>query len=99
MLSPCKACKGTGWHDGKRCKAAPTDPVEGRDLDRCVYGLMLSPWWTSLVTLSNAADISPIAGWPDAWSCGTVSAMTALRNARMQAEAREAKRAQTRSRL
>lgn len=93
LLSPCHACKGTGWHNGKPCVAQPDEPIEGHDLSQCVYGLLVSPWWAGAVALDSASHVSAIAGWPGDWSYGIVEALTALRAARLRAEAREAKRA------
>ena len=96
LLSPCKACGGTGWRNGKACVEQPLEPVNGHDLSQCVYGLLVSPWWSGIITLDTSSHTSSIAGWPGEWSYGTVEALNALRLARMAAEARQAKRAAAR---
>jgi len=97
-VSPCRSCNGTGIANGKPCDAVPDDPIEGHDLSQCVYGLMVSPWWSAAVSLDAASQRCGLSDWPGGWSCGIVDALAALHTERLRAEAREAKRAAARAR-
>lgn len=93
MLYPCASCRSTGRVGAAICTAPPAEAVGDRDWSTCVYGLLADGWWSAVMVLDAAAQVSAIAGWPHEWSCGTVDALVALRAARLEAEAAAVRKA------
>lgn len=76
---------------GGICLEVPNGPVRGHKWSRCPTGELRNPMWQAAVYYSHAAEISPLSGWPDSFSAGVVDAVMALRQARSEHEAQQAR--------
>lgn len=63
----------------------PRRLVLGTALDACPTRLRRSSAWQSVVMLHNAAQVSPISGWPDGYVVWVVEALSALQDAMTRA--------------
>lgn len=59
----------------------------------CPYGMLRLPLWQEVVSLAFAARISPLAGWPDAFSAWAYDCMLELEAATRREDARRIKAA------
>lgn len=98
QIAPCKACKSTGWHDNAPCVSVSAEIVGDHEWSTCPYGMMVAPWWQSVLWLDAVAMVSPVQGWPLDFGHGIVQGLLSLRGARMRAEVAAAKRAQSAAR-
>ena len=55
--------------------------------------LLRGPAWQYVVTLYNAKNVNPLAGWPNRFAAWVVDALIALHNAIAQKQADEARKA------
>lgn len=76
MSSRCSGCSG------ERCDQPMRVPVAGRaDWPACPLAMLRAPSWRSLVDTFLAARISPLAGWPDAYTAWAVEGLVELHSA------------------
>ena len=100
QFNACPTCDGTGiGEDGSQC--AETDPGIIVDLEWsiCPYGMLTTQWWHAMMRLDHARKVSPLAGWPDAYSHATVTAILAIDGAEKERTAAEHARARAKSRM
>jgi hypothetical protein len=98
QIAPCKACRSTGWRDDAPCVSVSAEIVGDHEWSTCPYGMMVAPWWQSVLWLDAVAMVSPVQGWPLDFGHGIVQGLLSLRGARMRAEVAAAKRAQSAAR-
>jgi hypothetical protein len=99
QMDACPTCDGTGINDdGQRCTESDPGIIVDYDWNLCPYGMLATPWWHSMMRLDHARKVSPLAGWPDAYSFATVTAILALDTADKERSAKLQKRAARRAR-
>lgn len=87
----CRECPGLDASDGCATRRRPEVIAGKHDWPVCPMGLLRNTAWRGLVDVYVQAQISPLAGWPDAYSAWAVHGMTALRLAVRREEMRQAK--------
>lgn len=98
QFSRCPTCEGYGRDDdGNQCPEREPGIIVDVEWSACPYGMLTTPWWHAMIRLDHARRLSPLHGWPDAYSHATVTAMLALDTAekeRIAAEQEKARRKQ-----
>lgn len=89
----CADCPGP-LEEGGCLDREPPGSIAGRgDWPICPWGMLQLPTWQAVVDLWFASKVSPLSGWPDAYSAFVVDALGALDIAVKEHQRKEHERA------
>lgn len=89
-LPKCGICRGEDGECGWRRGSVILDRV---DWPRCPLAMANDATWSQLVNIYRASRVSPLSGWPTAYTSWAVRGLTALREEVQREEARQVKAA------
>lgn len=72
----CSDCPG-----GDRCKRPEVRETLGMKWPACPFALMNEPHWQIVVSLRNAGEVSPLAGWGSQWAAWVERGVVAIEHA------------------
>lgn len=80
----CKDCPGPTAEDG--CRSRQVTRAVGSDWPMCPRGMLRAPAWEGVLQTYLAAQISPLAGWPEEYAPYVVDGCAAIRAAVRKAD-------------
>lgn len=87
-LPKCGVCRG---EDGACCWRRGSVIIDRADWPRCPLAMVHDPVWAQVVNIYRASRVSPLTGWPMAYTSWGTRAVIALREEVQREEARQVK--------